>query len=206
MKNKVVGIVLAAIMVVSVASVSFAAEDFKRWSVSTQIMYLNPDLDSEGIASTLLAEDAMTGGLVVEYFFTPYISTELVAAVAHLDLEVMGGAIDGDTWILPPSLYVKYHPMPQWKISPYVGAGINWMYFWDETLNAGAAKVGLDIDNSFGWNAKAGADIKLTENLYANVDVMYLDNETELDISDVARNLDVDVKVWSYNVGLKYRF
>jgi len=201
-----IGALCAVVFAFSMVSTAMAAEDFKRWSVGTQIMYLDTNLDSEGIASTLEAEDTMTGGLMVEYFFTPNLSAELVAAIAHADLEVLDGVIDGSTWILPPSLYVKYHPMPQWKISPYVGAGVNWMYFWDETLNLGAADLDLDIDNSFGWNAKVGADIKITENLYANVDIMYLNNDTELDISGVERNADLDIEVWSYNVGLKYRF
>ncbi|OEU60945.1 MAG: hypothetical protein BA870_10695 [Desulfuromonadales bacterium C00003094] len=203
-----VGALCAVVFAFSMVSTAMAAEDFKRWSVSTQIMYLDIDLDSEGAAETLKAEDTMTGGLVVEYFFTPNFSAELVAAIAHADLEVAGGVIDGDTWILPPSLYVKYHPMPQWKVSPYVGAGVNWMYFWDETLSAGASRTGLSIDNNFGWNAKVGADIKITENLYANVDIMYLNNETEMDLSGLvnARNVDLDIEVWSYNVGLKYRF
>jgi outer membrane protein len=197
-----VGALCAVVFALSMVSTAMAADDFKRWSVSTQIMYLNPDLDAEGAAENLSAEDTMTGGLVVEYFFTPNISTELVAAVAHVDLEIKG-LTDGETWILPPSLYLKYHPMPQWKVSPYVGAGVNWMYFWDSNLDA----TSLHIDNSFGWNAKVGADIKITENVYANVDFMYLDNETELDTGLAGvRNVDLDVKVWSYNVGLKYRF
>jgi outer membrane protein len=201
-----VGALCAIVFAFSMVSTAMAAEDFKQWSIGTQIMYLNTDLDSEGIASTLKAEDTMTGGLVVEYFFTPNLSAEAVAAVAHADLEVLDGVIDGSTWILPPSVYVKYHPMPQWKVSPYVGAGFNWIYYWDESLNMNGTNLDLNIDNSFGWNVKVGADINLTENVYANVDIMYLNNETELDIANVARNADLDVEVWSYNVGLKYRF
>ncbi len=203
-----VGALCAVVFAFSMVSTAMAAEDFKRWSVGTQIMFLDPNLDSSDVdglgLGKLGAEDAMTGGLVVEYFFTPNISAELVAAIAHLDLNV-GDSVDGDAWVLPPSLYVKYHPMPEAKISPYIGAGINWMYFWDEKLSLGAADLDLSIDNAIGWNAKIGADIKITENVYANIDIMYLDTETEIDTA-VARNADVDIEVWSYNVGLKYRF
>jgi outer membrane protein len=207
-----VGALCAVVFAFSMVSTAMAAEDFQRWSLSTQIMYLDVDLSSSDVDALgygkLGAEDAMTGGLVVEYFFTPNISAELVAAVAHLDLDLGGEEVaNGEAWVLPPSLYVKYHPMPQWKISPYVGVGVNWMFFWDEGLyvNALDTDADLSIDASFGWNAKIGADIKITENLYANVDIMYLDNETEIDTA-VARNADVDVEVLSYNVGLKYRF
>ena len=208
MKNRILGVVLAAMMVVSVASVC-AAEDFQRYSVGIQMMYLNPDVDSIALNSVALsAEDAMTGGLTLEYFFTPNFSTELVAAIAHVDLELADNTIgSGETWLLPPSLYVKYHPMPQWKISPYVGVGVDWIYAWDETLNIMGTPVGVDIEDSFGWAAKVGADIKVTKNLYFNVDVMYLNNETEINIdAPGADGIDLDLKVWSYNIGMKYRF
>lgn len=207
-----VGALCAVVFAFSMVSTAMAAEDFKRWSVGTQIMFLDPDLSSSDVDDLgygkLGSEDAMTGGLTVEYFFTPNISAELVAAIAHLDLDLGGEEVaNGETWVLPPSLYVKYHPMPDAMISPYVGAGINWMYFWDESLYANALSTDADlsIDSCFGWNVKIGADIKITDSVYANVDIMYLDNETEIDTA-VGRNLDVDVEVLSYNVGLKYRF
>ncbi|APG28617.1 hypothetical protein A7E78_12645 [Syntrophotalea acetylenivorans] len=205
-----VGALCAVVFAFSMVSTAMAAEDFKRWSLSTQIMYLDVDLGADDLDAygKISAEDTMTGGLVVEYFFTPNVSAELVAAIAHVDIDLGSAVANGDTWVLPPSLYAKYHFMPESRISPYVGAGINWMFFWGEgmTVNAlGNADAELQIDNSFGWNAKIGADIKITENVYANVDIMYLNNETELDTA-IARNVDLDVEVWSYNVGLKYRF
>ena len=148
----------------------------------------------------------MTGGLTLEYFVTPNFSAELVAAIAHVDLQLNDNKMSGgEAWLLPPSLYVKYHPMPQWKISPYVGVGVDWVYAWDETVNITGTDYALDIEDSFGWAAKAGADIKITENLYANIDIMYLNNETEASIGG-GDDIDVDLKVWSYNIGMKYRF
>jgi outer membrane protein W len=91
MKNVVArtgSVLLAALLVLAAASVSLAAgQNFKRWSVGTQIMYLNPDVD-ENLLRAVSADDTMTGGLTVEYFFTPNFSTELVAAVAHANLKV----------------------------------------------------------------------------------------------------------------------
>lgn len=192
-------VLLAALLVLATASVSLAAgQNFKRWSVGTQIMYLNPDVD-ENLVGAVSADDTMTGGLTVEYFFTPNISTEVVAAVAHANLKI-GDVGIGNTWLLPPSFYVKYHPMPQWKISPYVGGGFCWIFPWDESSVLGKLKV----DDAFGWAAKAGADIHIMGNLYGNVDVMYLNAEHDAKLN--GEKFDLDLKVWSYNVGLKYRF
>jgi outer membrane protein len=208
-KNRIVGIVLAALMVVSVASVSTAAEDFKRWSAGLQLMYINPDVDVADL-SVLDAEPAITGGLTVEYFFTPSISAELVAAVAKHDLEIDNQNL-GSLWILPPSLYAKYHFMPKSKISPYIGVGVNWVKAWDEKLYLpGVGPLDVDVEDSFGWAAKAGADIQVTENLYLNVDVMYLSVETELNVkaggASVLSGSDIDIDPWVYSIGAKYRF
>jgi outer membrane protein len=205
-KNRILGVVLAAVMVVSVASVATAADDFKRYSVGMQMMFLNPDVDTAiGLVS---AEDTMTGGLTLEYFITPNFSAELVAAIAHVDLQLANNQLSGgEAWLLPPSLYIKYHPMPQAKISPYVGVGVDWVFAWDEKINLTGTDYDLDIEDSFGWAAKVGADIKITENLYANVDVMYLNNETEMNSKGLGLSgTDLDLKVWSYNIGMKYRF
>jgi outer membrane protein len=200
-------VLLAALLVLATASVSLAAgQNFKRWSVGTQIMYLNPDVD-ENLVGLVSAEDTMTGGLTVEYFLTPNFSAELVAAVAHTDLVVKAGGSEigsGKAWLLPPSLYVKYHPMPQWKISPYVGGGFCWILPWDETLSITGNRVDLKIDDAFGWAAKAGADIHIMGNLYANVDIMYLNAEHDAKVNGT--KFDLDLKVWSYNIGMKYRF
>lgn len=209
MKNRIVGIVLAALMVVSVASVSTAAEDFKRWSAGLQLMYINPDVDVADL-SVLDAEPAITGGLTVEYFFTPSISAELVAAVAKHDLEIADQNL-GSLWILPPSLYAKYHFMPKSKISPYIGVGVNWVKAWDEKLYLpGVGSLDVDVEDSFGWAAKAGADIQVSENLYLNVDVMYLSVETELNVkaggASVLSGSDIDIDPWVYSIGAKYRF
>jgi outer membrane protein len=208
-KNRIVGIVLAALMVVSVASVSTAAEDFKRWSAGLQLMYINPDVDVADL-SVLDAEPAITGGLTVEYFFTPSISAELVAAVAKHDLEIADQNL-GSLWILPPSLYAKYHFMPKSKISPYIGVGVNWVKAWDEKLYLpGTGSLDVDVEDSFGWAAKAGADIQVSENLYLNVDVMYLSVETELNVkaggASVLSGSDIDIDPWVYSIGAKYRF
>jgi outer membrane protein len=133
-----------------------------------------------------------------------------VAAVAKHDLEIADQNL-GSLWILPPSLYAKYHFMPKSKISPYIGVGVNWVKAWDEKLYLpGTGSLDVDVEDSFGWAAKAGADIQVSENLYLNVDVMYLSVETELNVkaggASVLSGSDIDIDPWVYSIGAKYRF
>lgn len=196
------GVLLVASLVLLMASIGFAAEDFNRWGVGMHALYINPDADTTDALGHIDVEPNVTAGITIEYFFTPNISTELVAAVSKHDIEI-DNDVYGSLWLLPPSLYVKYHPVPQWKISPYVGVGVNWVYAWDEKLDVGTT---LEVEDSFGWAAKVGADIRVTDNLFLNVDIMYLNVETELNLKGVVKGVDLDVDPWVYSLGAKYRF
>ena len=65
-RNKLVvlvGALCAVVFAFSMVSTAMAAEDFKRWSIGTQIMYLDTDTDSIGADAANLdvsAEDLMT--------------------------------------------------------------------------------------------------------------------------------------------------
>jgi len=206
-RNKLVvlvGALCAIVFAFSMVSNAMAAEDFKRWGFGVHGLYIDPDEDSD--VAGLSVEPAITPGITLEYFVTKNIGVELVAAVAKHDIEINGKNV-GSLWILPPSLYAKYHFMVDSKISPYVGAGVNWVYAWDEklTLN-GVDGVDLDIDDSFGWAVKVGADIALAENLFVNVDVMYLDVDTDMEIAGGAIKSDLEINPWVYSAGLRYRF
>ena len=55
-----------------------------------------------------------------------------------------------------------------------------------------------------GWAVQLGADFKLNENLYFNVDYKYLDAETKARINGVKYNLDLNPHL--VGVGVGYRF
>ena len=204
-RNKLVvlvGALCAVVFAFSMVSTAMAAEDFKRWGFGVHGLYIDPDEDSD--IAGLSVEPAITPGITLEYFVTKSIGVELVAAVAKHDIELNNDVV-GSLWILPPSLYAKYHFIPDSMISPYVGVGVNWVYAWDEKITLGD----LDIDDSFGWAAKVGADIKIADNLFVNVDVMYLDVDTDLEV-DLAGGgtlkSDLEINPWVYSAGLRYRF
>jgi outer membrane protein len=189
---------LCAIFVFSLASVCFAAdEDFARYGVRVRGLYVMPTekIDVPGVT----VDNAATPELDLEYFITRHFSTELVLALSKHDVS-MNGANIGSLWLLPPSLLVKYHPLPQLKVSPYVGFGMNVVMPFDEKLSIASFKV----SSSVGWAAQIGADIAIAKNIYLNVDVKYYDTGTTATIGGVKHDLDLDP--FLFGTGIQVRF
>lgn len=151
------------------------------------------------------------------YFLTNNIGVELIAATSWHDISGEG-ALAGlgeiaDTMVLPPTLTLQYHFMPDAKIRPYVGAGVNYTVFYSEDAKAslvnaiGPTSVGLE--DSVGWAVQAGVDIDINERFFLNADVKYIDIDTTawLRTPGVGVNtVDVDLDPIVAGVGIGMRF
>lgn len=150
--------------------------------------------------------DAVTPEVDITYFFTENIAAELIAATAQHS--VSADNLDlGETWILPPTVTLQYHFTPDNKWSPYVGAGINYSYFYGE--DDGKGFNNLDVEGGFGLALQAGVDYWLDDNWGFNLDVKYIDLDIEADVNLGATALstnDVELNPWIVGVGVSYRF
>lgn len=163
-------------------------------------------------------------GLNFAYMLTDHFGLELLAATpfSH-DVSIKNtGAVDGKLGSLkhlPPTVSAVYYPLDSSSaFQPYVGAGINYTWFFDEKVS-GDAKAGnnavglplnnLSVKNSWGWAAQVGADYMLTDNLMLNGQIRYIDIDTTayVDVAGVARaKVDVNVEPLVYMLGLGYKF
>lgn len=150
--------------------------------------------------------DAVTPEFDITYFFTNNIAAELIAATA--EHEVRAGTNDlGETMILPPTLTLQYHFMPDQSFSPYIGAGINYSMFYGE--EDGAGFTDLDVDGGFGYAVQAGFDYWLNEHWGVNFDAKYIDLEVDVDVNLGNQALsadDADLDPWILGAGVSYRF
>lgn len=196
---------LSALFLFSTVSVSFAADkDFNRYGVRIRGLYIIPNehVDNALKPLGLVIDDAVAPELDLEYFFTKNISAELDLALSKHDIMADNGGVNvGSVWLLPPSLYVKYHPMPDAKISPYVGVGMNVVMPFDEKL------TGVDdfkVESSVGWAAKIGADVAICKNTFLNVDAMYYDASTKLHALGSKFNLELKPFIISTGIGVRF--
>ncbi len=160
-------------------------------------------------------------GLNFAYMVTDHWGVELLAATpfSH-DVKIKGtGAptvADGKLASfkhLPPTLSAVYYPLDSKSaFQPYVGAGINYTTFFDESVSGDDKARGftsLNIKDSWGLAAQVGADYMLTDNIMINGQIRYIDIDTTAYASHATlgrAKVNVDVKPWVYMLGLGYKF
>lgn len=162
-------------------------------------------------------------GLNIAYFLTDNINVEVLAATpfSH-DIEILGGVKLGDTKHLPPTVTVNYFfNDASSKFQPYVGAGLNYTIFFDESFdqgavdivsdNAGGAQISdLDLDASFGLSAQIGADYEISDGIFLNASVRYISIETEASFkvngADLGSVKNIDINPWVYTISVGYKF
>ena len=141
----------------------------------------------------------------VSYFVTPNIALEVIAASPqHMATATALGADVVEARLLPPTLTVQYHFLPQGGISPYMGVGINYTWFYDVNPKGGLQSASLD--NNFGTVLQAGVDMAVSDRWFLNLDVkqVFLNTTAKLNGGAVTADLDLDPTL--VGVGLGYRF
>jgi outer membrane protein len=151
--------------------------------------------------------DTVIPTLTLTYYLNKNWAVELFCCFAQLNVEGKSGALDGlgklaSTWVFPPILTAQYHFDGLGAFKPYVGAGVQWIHYFDEKSNIGGS---VDFDDSWGFALQAGVDYDLGQGWSLGVDVKKVWEETKLTYSSgVVANHDIDPLYVTANLG--YRF
>jgi len=156
-------------------------------------------------------------GLNMTYMFTDYLGIDALATtpVKHkIGIKDNGDSFTlGTTKHLPPTLSLVYYPMGNRTdmVQPYLGAGVNYTWFFDSRLK-GENKAnfhGLDVKNSLGWALQTGIDFDLGDNFLFNAQIRYIDLQTTGKTKTVTGQkvkVDIDVDPLVYMLGVGYKF
>ncbi len=162
-------------------------------------------------------------GLNFAYMLTNNWGIELLAASPfEHDVKIKGTALGaangklGTLKHLPPTLSVVYYPLDaKSAFQPYVGAGINYTWIYDEHVGSEAQANGFSnfkAKNSWGMAFQVGADYMITDNIMLNAQMRYIDIDTRATVENDAvapgtrARVNVDVDPFVYMVGLGYKF
>jgi len=140
------------------------------------------------------------------YFLTDNISVEAILGATQHEIRAQGGATDvavHETWVLPPVVTLQYRPMPEARVSPYVGAGLNYMLFFEGQDKNGFT---VDLEDGFGYALQAGADVAITGPWTLNVDVKKVWFDTTATINGGALTSDVNLDPLVVSVGFGRKF
>ena len=219
-------IVLAALVAAAFAP-SFAMAEAGDIVVRVRAVNINPNEDSKLGSTTALvspgAELKVDSNTIPEidfsYYITKNIAAELIlAAGTRHDVKISGstGTLPdqplGSVNLLPPTLTLQWHFMPDQTFDPYVGAGLNITKFMDNRLATTKGIAGLPIrvdHHSFGGAIQAGFDVNLKDGWLINADIKKVWIDTDVEINAGAGYVKVDeleINPWVFGIGIGKKF
>ncbi len=167
-----------------------------------------PILTSAGANSGLKAHvgNDIKPTLGFTYFLTDKVAVEAILGTTQHDIRAQGPGTDVLThkaWVLPPVVTLQYHPLPAARVSPYVGAGVNYMLFYKNSDKNGFK---VKVDDGFGYALQAGVNIKLRNSWLVNADVKKVFFSTDAKINGGALKAKVDLDPLVSSVGVSRQF
>ncbi len=207
--------VLGTALISSLASMPLMAYETGDLVARVGWAHLSPNDSAEdfsGLPGTSVSvDDADTLGISFTYMFTDNLGVG-VLGVWPFNVSIKGdkGALAGagkvaDTKALPPTVTLQYHFNPGSNLHPYVGAGVNYTYFWDENTNGALKGTKLNLDDSWGLAGEAGLDYDLGNDLLVSAQVWYAKISTDAK-SSAAGKATVDVNPWVFMLGVGKKF
>ncbi|WP_244327711.1 OmpW family protein [Roseibium sp. RKSG952] len=159
--------------------------------------------------SDLSYSDTVVPELDITYFFTDNIAAELILGTSFADVDGEGtisslGEI-GTAWFLPPTLTLQYHFTNFGAFKPYVGAGVNYTIFYNQS---GESADKLHIDNTWGAALQAGFDYMLDDHWGVNFDVkkLFLEPDYSVTVGGTKYHGTAELNPWLIGAGITYRF
>lgn len=174
------------------------------WIVRVGGHYVDPKSDNHEVVSV---DSGQSLTFNATYMLSPRWGVELLAAwpFSHdITLNADGSKV-AETKHLPPTLSLQYHFLPDGKIRPYVGAGLNATIFFDEKTSGALAGTDLSLDDSFGVAAQLGVDFALSGDWLLNVDARWIDIDTDarLDGTGIG-SVAIDPYAFGISVGRRF--
>lgn len=207
------------------ACASASAQTAGTWSASFGVNDISPRGTTDPFSSpsivnstTKVQSDAQPV-LEISYNFTDHISAEFGIGTPYKHELDGAGSLQGAGKLgslkqLPPTLFAQYHFLDaNAQFRPYVGLGLTYAIFRDETgngtltavTNTGGSPTTFTVDNAWGWTPQVGATFAFNNKWYADAMIgkTYISTTVHLSTGESA-NAPLNPLVGSLTIG--YRF
>ncbi len=192
----------------SLAAAPAMAQSKGDWTISAGVHQVAPKSDNGTLAGGLEVDvdSDIKPTITGEYFIADNLGIEVLAALPFKhDININGLGRVGSTKHLPPVVTLQYHFNSQGKVSPFVGAGVNYTTFFSEETTGGLAGADLKLEDSWGLAAHAGLDFKVAENGALRVDVRWIDIDSKVKLNgEKIGTVNIDPLV--YGVAYVFKF
>ncbi len=167
--------------------------------------------------SSLKTSDQYVPELDISYFFTPNLAAELILGVTkhHVTGDgTLAGLDVGKAWLLPPTLTFQYHFTQFGAFKPYIGAGVNYTWFFSQSAGntptgAGVSVIQSSLKDTAAPVLQFGFDYMIDKHWGWNVDVkkMWMRPNWEGTLADgTAITGQVKLDPWLIGTGITYKF
>lgn len=159
------------------------------WTLGVGAHQVNPKSDNgklAGGALPLSIDSDIKPTVTFEYFVRQDLGIEVLAALPFKhDISVKGVGTVGSTKHLPPVVSLQYHFNSAGKVSPFVGAGLNYTTFFSEDTRGALAGTKLKLEDSWGLALHTGVDFALNDKSALRVDLRWADIDSKVKVDGV---------------------
>lgn len=191
------------------AATPVLAQSKGDWTLGVGVHAVDPKSGNGRLADGTLpvrVDTDVKPTLTFEYFVRDNLGVEVIAAwpFEH-DVSIAGLGTVGSTKQLPPTVSLQYHFNTKGKVSPFLGAGVNYTTFFSEDTRGALAGSKLKLDDSWGLAAHAGVDFALNERSAIRIDARWIDIDTDvkLDGADLG-TVNIDPIVYGAAYVMKF--
>lgn len=172
-------ILLPAVLALASATPALA-QSAGDWTLGLGLGYVSPKDDNGVLAGAATSVDEDTRPTIeVEYFPWDNIGVELLAATPFEHTATISGVGSATVKHLPPTLSLVYHVPTAGKLTPFVGAGINYTVFFSEKSALGNVK----LDDSVGIALKAGVDYAISDKGALRTELRWIDLDSDVTLN-----------------------
>ncbi len=178
------------------------------WEVKLGVHAVDPKSDNGTLAGGALKTDvgsSVRPTISLEYRITPNLGVEVLGALPFQHDVRLDGAKAASVKQLPPTVSLQWHFLPDGRIDPFVGLGLNYTRFFSIDEKGPLAGTRLDLDDSWGVAAHAGVAFALADRWSLTTDVRWIRIRTDAKV-DGAKVGTVDIDPLVYGLAVGYRF
>ena len=198
---------MPVVLTVAVASGVISAQAYEAGDmiVKAGVVSVMPKSDNlKNDLGTIEVQSDTQLGLTFTYMLKPQVGIEVLAATPFKHSVELDGNKVATTKHLPPTVTAQYYPMsPESKFQPYIGAGVNMTFFFEEEGVAKGDSLG-PLTDSVGLALTAGGSYQLDDQISANLSLWYMDIDTELDGYSGDNTIEIDPVVAMASIGYQF--
>ncbi|ANB19511.1 OmpW/AlkL family protein [Dokdonella koreensis] len=198
----------AVLAVLATGTPALHAADAGDWQVKVGAHVVDPKSNNGTLADGTLkarVDSDWKPTFTVEYYFSRNLGLEVLAALPFKHEVKLNGAKAAETKHLPPTVSLQWHFLPDAKVNPFVGLGLNYTRFFSTDETGPLEGTNLDLDDSWGLAAHLGVDFALKDRWSLTVDARWMDIDTDVKVNGTkVGTVNIDPLVYGIAVG--YRF